>query len=92
MTALVFGEFDQVALDREYDTRGQVPTVGLYRARWEEESEAVRRRPGSMADVTYGNSPMERLDIFPPARRAAPVSACTAACAAEPIDVTASPA
>lgn len=73
MTQPVFRDFDQVTLDREYDTRGQVPSVGQYRARWENESAAVRNRPGSIVDAAYGASPMERLDIFPPARRAAPV-------------------
>lgn len=73
MTGLAFRDFDQGTLDRQYDTRGQVPSVGLYRARWEEESAAVRRRAGSLADIPYGPSPSERLDVFPARRSAAPI-------------------
>jgi len=73
MTGPVFRDLDQATLDREYDTRGHVPSVGLYRARWEDESAGIRRKPGSLVDIAFGLSPLERLDILPPLRRAAPV-------------------
>lgn len=73
MSSLVYRGLDQATLDREYDTRGSVPSFELYRARWKTESDTIRARPAALVDVSYGSSALERLDIFPPNRSAAPV-------------------
>ena len=73
MSSLIFRDFDQGTLDREYDTRGHVPSVDLYRTRWEKESAAIRRDAANPVDIPYGPSPLERLDVFPPRKSAAPV-------------------
>jgi arylformamidase len=70
----VFREYDQAALDREYDNRGRVADFADWLARYPRESEATRRDLPSRLDVPYGPSPAETLDVFPaPGAGPAPV-------------------
>jgi arylformamidase len=67
-TAPVFREYDQAALDAQYNNRLKVPAYEEYLRRYQVESEATRRRWGDAArlDVPVGKTEIERLDVFPP--------------------------
>ncbi len=71
----VFGPYDQVALDAQYDQRTLVPDIEPYVMRWREESERLRRDLDCRCDVPYGDDPVERLDFFPAGRDGAPIVA-----------------
>ncbi len=74
MGTTVFREYDQAALDREYDNRGKVTDSADYLARYPRESEAARRDFECRFDVRYGPNPGETLDAFPAtAPRPAPI-------------------
>lgn len=73
MAEKVWLDYDQAALDRQYDQRSLVPDSERYTARYDEESVRVRARLVHRRDVAYGPSADEVLDIFPAADRGAPV-------------------
>ena len=58
-------DYDQEALDRQYDQRVLVPEANDYIARNRRDSAEVRARLNCRLDVAYGPSPDETLDIFP---------------------------
>ena len=68
----VYRDYDQAALDRQYDQATLVPNGAEYVADWLERSGAARRSLRSIDDVAYGVHPDERLDIFPAGDSAAP--------------------
>lgn len=68
--ASVYLDYDQAALDAQYNLRAAVPDHPEDFARWAAASDAARRDPAARLDVAYGDGAMERLDVFP-----APVSA-----------------
>lgn len=69
MSQKVFLDYDQAALDAQYDNRAKVPEFPEYLARFRATSEAARHRfsAGAQLDVPVGRSPIERIDIFPAA-------------------------
>lgn len=69
----VWLDYDQEALDRQYDQRALVPHANDYMARHLEESRRVRDQLDCRLDVAYGPSNDEVLDIFPAADTNAPV-------------------
>lgn len=71
MTAIYRG-MDRAALDAAYDNTGAVADSQQYRARWWEESAAIRAEPTARLDLRYGARPRATLDYFP-ARAGAPV-------------------
>jgi arylformamidase len=76
MTQKVFLDYDQAALDAQYDNRGKVPEFPQYLERYRAASAAARQRYAACAqlDVPVGSTPIERIDIFPAAGTApAPV-------------------
>ena len=73
MTALVYRQYDQSALDAQYDQRTLVPDVSDYLRRWREDSERVRTRYDRVPDLCYGPGPRERIDLFPAACRGSPL-------------------
>ncbi len=76
MSQKVFLDYDQAALDAQFDNRAKVPEFPEYLARYRAESEAARSRFAAAArlDVAVGLSAIERVDIFPAAGdRPAPV-------------------
>jgi arylformamidase len=78
MTAPLYRDYDQDGLDRQFNLRARWPEHPTYFARWAEDSAAVRGRLPARLDLAYGNSPGERLDIFPasaPAPGGAPLIA-----------------
>jgi arylformamidase len=60
----VFRDYDQGALDREYDNRRKVADSAAYLARYPRESAATRRDLPCRLDLAYGPSPAETLDVF----------------------------
>lgn len=62
----IYREYDQEALDAEYNLRplwSDVPEVIAHR---ENESAAVRSRIPGRLNIAYGSEPKETLDVFPP--------------------------
>ncbi|MFT5485107.1 MAG: arylformamidase [Paracoccaceae bacterium] len=62
----VYREYDQKALDAEYDLRPRWPDVPEVIAHRENESAAVRSRIPGRLNIAYGAEPKEMLDVFPP--------------------------
>lgn len=65
--ATVFRDYDQAALDRELNLRARWPDHPAFFERWARDSAAVRARLAGHLDLAYGDSPAERLDLFPAA-------------------------
>lgn len=64
MTAIYRG-MDRAALDAAYDNTGAVKDSQQYRARWWDESAAIRAEPTARTDLRYGVRPRATLDYFP---------------------------
>jgi arylformamidase len=67
MTEKLFLEYDQAALDAQYNNRLKVPEYPDYLVRYRAGSEAARSRFAgqSRLDVPVGLSAVERVDVFP---------------------------
>lgn len=63
---------DPAWLERMYNNRALVPDHMDYLQRWAADSAQVRANVPCVLDVPYGTGQGETLDIFPPARAAAP--------------------
>lgn len=61
----VYREYDQAALDAQYDNRGKVPNYDEYLARYVRRSEETRAELECRLAVPYGSHAWENLDIFP---------------------------
>ncbi len=66
-------DYDQDALNDQYNQRILVPDANDYMARWEVESARVRETLDCRLDVAYGPTEDERVDIFPAAAEGAPM-------------------
>ncbi len=64
---LVYRDFDQQALDFQYNNQAQVADPKRYIDWYRTASETARARVAHLSDIAYSNSPDERLDIFLPA-------------------------
>jgi arylformamidase len=74
MATAVFRDYDQQALDAEYNNRAKVKDALEWIARYGGESARARAELPMRFDVPYGAHHAERLDVFPSARPApAPV-------------------
>jgi arylformamidase len=69
----IYRDFDQAALDAQYNLRRAVPTHPAYFARWAAASRAARERLGGRLDLAYGAAPGETLDFFPAEGMAPPL-------------------
>ncbi len=69
----VWLDYDQAALNDQYEQRVLVPHVDQYLARQAQESANVRANINCRLDVSYGLSDEETLDIFPAAEPGAPM-------------------
>ena len=65
--------WDQQELDRQYNARGTVPDVLPVMAEYRTRTQAVQARVRCQANIPYGPTGPERLDIYPTAGAAAPV-------------------
>jgi arylformamidase len=61
----VYRGMDRAALDAAYDNTAAVADSQQYRARWWDESAAIRAEPRSRLDLRYGTRPRATLDYFP---------------------------
>jgi arylformamidase len=76
MAAPIYRDWDQAQLDAQLNLRARWPEHPEVFARWAEDSRAVRGRTRALTDLAYGDSPGERLDLFPvPGAERAPLVA-----------------
>jgi arylformamidase len=61
----VYKNYNQEALNDQYNTRLQVPEYAEYFDRWERLSRQTAEQHTILKDISYGEDPKERLDIFP---------------------------
>jgi len=62
----IWRDYDQAALDGQYDTRFQLgDRYDAWTERWQKESAATRHALRPQLDVAYGPHPRHRLDLFP---------------------------
>ena len=69
----VFLDYDQVELDAAYDQAAYAPNLEQITARYASQSELVRARIGAPERAAYGESEIEKLDIYRARRRGAPI-------------------
>ncbi|MFI5131236.1 MAG: alpha/beta hydrolase [Chitinophagales bacterium] len=62
---LVYKQYDQAALDRQYNNRLQVPDFARHLDRWESLSRQTEKEFSSIRDISYGKLLREKLDIYP---------------------------
>lgn len=60
-------------LNAQYDNRARVPEHAAIFERWREASRLARAQARCTLDVAYGDTPAERLDVFPAAAPGAPI-------------------
>jgi arylformamidase len=72
-TAAIYLDYDQAALDKQYNNRARFPNYIDHFNAWRTWSEATRGRTRHVADLAFGPSPMEKIDVFPAARKGAPL-------------------
>ncbi|NQW08899.1 MAG: alpha/beta hydrolase [Alphaproteobacteria bacterium] len=71
----VFGGYGQDDLDAQYDNRRKVPEAGAISDRWLALGAEARGQLSCDLDLPYGTHERQRLDVFPAARRDAPILA-----------------
>lgn len=59
---------DSAWLDRMYNNRALVPEHALHFSRWAQDSAQARSSQPNTLDIAYGESPGEKLDVFPAAK------------------------
>jgi arylformamidase len=69
----VYRDYDQAALDKQYNNRARFPDFVEHFERWKIWSEATRRALPCHIDVSFGPDEMEKIDIFPAGRTGAPL-------------------
>lgn len=69
----IFREYDQVALDAQYNNRARFPDYIDHFNNWTEWSYATRAEIPCLLDVEFGSSSLEKIDIFPAANSNAPI-------------------
>ncbi len=66
-------KFEPRRLERMYNNRALVPDHARHLGRWAEASDDARDAHPNHLDIAYGDSAMEKLDLFPAAKKGAPV-------------------
>ncbi len=61
----VYKQYDQAALNRQYNNRLQVPDFATQLERWEVLSRQTEKDFPVIKDIAYGKLPLEKLDIYP---------------------------
>lgn len=74
MNQIVWGNFTQEELDRNYDQSSLVPNVGELMEQNAADSAKIREELEVIAGVSYGPTALERLDVFPVSQKGAPVA------------------
>jgi len=70
---IIYKDYDQEALDRQYNNRARVPEFEKYVQLWDRRSAHVRQHRKVLHNIRYGPGERELLDIIPAARSGAPV-------------------
>jgi arylformamidase len=73
MNEKIFLDYDQAALDRQYNQRAWVTNADELIRRYAATSDAVRARLGAPESVAYGSEPMETFDLYRAAGAPAPL-------------------
>ncbi|MCW5752075.1 MAG: alpha/beta hydrolase [Alphaproteobacteria bacterium] len=69
----VFRDYDQAGLDAQYYLRGLIKDFQVYFDRYRSETDRAKRDFAHRADVAYGPTEAERVDIYTTANQGAPV-------------------
>lgn len=69
----VYRQYDQAALDAQYNNRARYPSFTRHFESWASWSATARKELPSKLDVSFGNEPIQAMDIFPAATSAAPI-------------------
>lgn len=67
--AAVFRDYDQAALDRQYNNRARVPDFGALHNGWIARSRAVGARVPAKTSIAYGSDPRQCVDLWPASNR-----------------------
>jgi len=67
MNQPIYRDYDQAALDAQYNARAAVPAFDAFVKRWIEDSAQTASDLPCTLDIAYGESEVEILDIFHPA-------------------------
>jgi arylformamidase len=62
---MIYKQFDQAALNSQYNNRLHVPDFATYRERWDLFSRQTENELNPIKDLSYGSLPREQLDIYP---------------------------
>ena len=62
---IVYKQYDQPALDRQYNNRLQTPNFATHLDNYEVESRKTEKEFTSIKDIPYGEHVRELLDIYP---------------------------
>jgi len=71
----VFGNYDQAALDREYNNRSKVPESAEIAERWMHRGVEARSAMSCRLDIAYGPHERQKIDLFPCAQPGGPALA-----------------
>jgi arylformamidase len=71
--AAIYRAYDKAALDAQYNLRAAVPGAVAHLAECARRSAELRALKPVRLNVGYGTGPYETLNLFPPAKRGAPV-------------------
>ncbi|MEM7444258.1 MAG: alpha/beta hydrolase [Pseudomonadota bacterium] len=63
---MVFGQYDQEALDAQYNLRARVPTHQTFFDAWAADSQAAAEQTSCTRDIRYGAGDKQLLDLFVP--------------------------
>ena len=69
----IWRDYDQAALDVQYDSRGTVADFAAYLERYAESTRAAKASLPCVQNLAYGDQAIERLDVYPAAGAGAPV-------------------
>lgn len=64
-TRKIFRDYDQGALDKQYNSRAAVPKHAQYVERWTRDGDKACEELSHHLDLAYGDSAAEQLDVFP---------------------------
>ena len=70
---LIYLKYTQAELDAQYNQATLVPDISSYLDYWNKAGLEARQTLSCQLDIPYGNSPVERLDIFPAVNTLAPI-------------------
>jgi arylformamidase len=66
---LIYKQYDQTALDRQYNNRLHVADFSTHIERWELLSKQTEKEFQVIKNIAYGSLPLEQLDIYPSGQR-----------------------